>query len=99
MVDPRWTSAQLATVPAVSPPAKSVLHAEDSATSPPADPPVNPAFADCELCHGTGVMTWMQMCPDGVLRNATHPCIRDGHAVGWYRSVEAEDRVIVAVED
>jgi hypothetical protein len=95
MVDPRWTDAPPAKAPG-SPPAEAARHAVASATSRPADGPVHPAFADCRLCHGTGTMTWTQMCPDGVLRELSHPCVEDGHATGWHRSVDAEHRVVNA---
>jgi hypothetical protein len=36
------------------------------------------------------------MCPDGVLRELTHPCVEDGHAPGWHRSTDAEHRVVNA---
>jgi hypothetical protein len=100
MVDRRWTSAPPAK--ALVEPAtvvESVAPAVGSGTSPSGEPPFNHAFADCVLCHGTGVMAWTQMCPDGVLRQLTHPCTRDGHAPGWHRSVDAEHRVVDAPGD
>jgi hypothetical protein len=99
MADPRWTSAPPVAGPAAPMTAASAVPVEGSETSPLADMLVNPAFVDCSLCHGTGVMAWMQMCPDGVLRPAEHPCIRDGHAPGWHRSVDTEDRVVDAAQD
>jgi hypothetical protein len=100
MAGPRWTSARTASAPVAPTTARPAAPAEVSATCRPDDPPAgDDAVADCVLCHGTGVMEWTQMCPDGVLRAAEHPCIRDGHAPGWHRSVDADDRVVDAVED
>lgn len=98
MADHPWTSAPPAKAPDSTPRAECATPAVEPATSQPADLPVNPAFADCELCHGTGVMVWTQMCPDGVLRELAHPCIEDGHANGWHRSVDGADRTVDAID-
>jgi hypothetical protein len=49
--------------------------------------------AECDLCAGTGVMTWQQPEPTAtgyVLHEAEHPCPRG--CSGWWRMPEAERR-------
>lgn len=73
----------------------SVPSAAEPATSP-ADgiPPGRPA---CGLCEDTGYFRWMQMCPDGVLREMTHPCIHG--CGGHWRQPAAENDLVVDVID
>jgi len=62
---------------------------EDSATCLPGD--------ECYLCHGSGVMRWTQMCPDGVLRELEHPCIHG--CSGYWKQPAAEERHVVNLMD
>ena len=101
MVDRPWISAQPArgqAAPTTSPQVLAEPATALAMSCPLVELSVNPEFADCALCHGTGTMVWTQMCADGVLRELSHPCIEDGHASGWYRSVDAADRVVDLID-
>ena len=78
-----------AKAPDSTPTTSPAQRAEDSETS--------PADTSCYLCHGTGVMRWTQMCPDGVLRELEHPCIHG--CSGWWKQPAAEADVVVEVVD
>ncbi|WP_170156123.1 hypothetical protein [Umezawaea tangerina] len=53
----------------------------------------------CDLCDGTGVMTWQQPVPDAgghvVLRQMSHPCVRG--CAGWWKAPAAESGGVVDV--
>jgi hypothetical protein len=44
-------------------------------------------------------MEWLQMCPDGLLRELSHPCVETGHAPGRYPAVTTVHRVVEAVDE
>ncbi|ANZ39662.1 hypothetical protein BBK82_30085 [Lentzea guizhouensis] len=53
----------------------------------------------CELCSGTGEMTWMQPVPgpDGMtMTEMSHPCVNG--CSGWYRMPAAETGLVVDEE-
>ncbi|HWE91575.1 MAG TPA: hypothetical protein VG317_19095 [Pseudonocardiaceae bacterium] len=85
-------SVRSAAAPAMSRPRSTERTTEQSPAQD--HPPVRPA---CGLCEDTGYFRWTQMCPDGVLREMTHPCIHG--CGGHWRQPAAENDLVVDVID
>lgn len=52
----------------------------------------------CQLCEGTGVMSWKQPAPDGVLRTLEVPC-PNGCGGHWKHPHAERDRVVEQPDD
>lgn len=94
MADHLPESVPGARVPDWTPATTSENDSVRSAAAPGMSPVDQPT---CDLCDDTGYFEWMQMCPDGVLRHMSHPCIHG--CGGHWRQPAAEDDLVVDVID